>query len=692
MIPSKNEVAVQGALPGESRRMNIAAGAEAHIMAQIIALYSDPERATLRELATNAIDSHVMAGNTSPIEVQTPSPLSPFLKIRDFGLGLTVDEIFNLFGSIGASSKRGTNEATGMLGFGSKSPLAYTNQFTMTAIKDGVRATVSISRDEDGVGNLTVVDTSTTDAPNGVELTVPAKIGNSMETKALTLFKFWKPGTVLLNGRDPSGLGDDAMWVTNDIAMLKHDRYGDEQSVVVMGNVPYPAPALAADQLGLRTNYQERYSIVAYLPIGSLDFAPSREALKDTQKTRAALESVKPRFEAGLQKAIQKEIDQAASKQLALKAFLRWEQLISGRTRGRPGSGTAASFHPTWHGQPLPVKIETPHKATTDSYGRPSSSLTAKTLLVDRYTAGTRQRKGASQNRASLNADAVLNSVFVTGFDQAEPTLTMRKKMAQWASAQGGNAQIARYWVFLDWKPEMLDLVDKNRIIDWPTIKAEVLPKAAPLASGRIPGSFDLVVYDTALNHGFEQKDGVEGDKIDQTNPVYYFHGNQHSCRSTVGPILAQHSAKFTVICLPENRLAKFKRENPKIKNARDEIKGLASKIAANMTADQKVALGMLDAWDRDELKVLVGHEKKIDDPDIKRAIRLCQINIDGIVKAREQFRGMVNFPTDWTSPLDSYVLYDRSHMRRNPAHVIRYLNHEFAARQAVVGTAKVAA
>ena len=47
-------------------------------------LYSDPETATLREYACNAVDANVEAGNGDrPIEITLPSVISPTLKIRD---------------------------------------------------------------------------------------------------------------------------------------------------------------------------------------------------------------------------------------------------------------------------------------------------------------------------------------------------------------------------------------------------------------------------------------------------------------------------------------------------------------------------------------------------------------------------------------------------------------------------------
>ena len=57
-------------------------------------LYSDKILANIREYATNAVDAHVVAGCADrPIEVTFPTKLKPLFKVRDFGDGLTEQEI-----------------------------------------------------------------------------------------------------------------------------------------------------------------------------------------------------------------------------------------------------------------------------------------------------------------------------------------------------------------------------------------------------------------------------------------------------------------------------------------------------------------------------------------------------------------------------------------------------------------------
>ena len=220
-------------------------------------MYGDPELAVIREIATNGRDATIEAGSDRPIEVQTPSQLSPFLKVRDFGCGLDVEAIRNVFSKYGASTKTQTNTQTGCLGIGSKSPLAYAPQFTVSSVKDGTRIEVIVSLNDEGAGQMVVVDTVATDEPNGTEVIVPAKRHNAIATKARNLFRYWPAGTVLLDGEPVDGvegevLSDKPATVrvetpdggTRDVRidkMVVRQEHGE--SHIVMGGVPYPIPS-----------------------------------------------------------------------------------------------------------------------------------------------------------------------------------------------------------------------------------------------------------------------------------------------------------------------------------------------------------------------------------------------------------------------------------------------------------------
>ena len=179
MQPNTTIVKSLGDLGGNKIDMKIDANSIEHIMAVLTDLYSDPIAAVVREYSTNAYDSHKESGQTRPIEVTLPTTFDPNFRVKDFGVGLSVNDVENIYSQYGASTKRGTDEQTGMLGLGCKSGLTYSDQFIVNAVKGGVKVSVVVSRTEKGTGVMETLDTVTTDEPNGVEIVIPTRAGDS---------------------------------------------------------------------------------------------------------------------------------------------------------------------------------------------------------------------------------------------------------------------------------------------------------------------------------------------------------------------------------------------------------------------------------------------------------------------------------------------------------------------------------
>src|SRR5690242_2881129 len=201
-VPTRDNLSVESSVVGKVVPMTMSTDAEdqTHLTAMAIDMYSDRIMAPLREVATNAWDAHIMADVDEPIEVNLPGSLSPSLCIRDYGDGLSADDLELLFAQYGRSLKRKHTEATGMLGIGAKSPLTYSQQFTVVSIHDSVRTTVSVARTESGGAEMTILASEPTADRSGTEVQIPVARGDAQKFKdrADHLFRFWPRGSVLV--------------------------------------------------------------------------------------------------------------------------------------------------------------------------------------------------------------------------------------------------------------------------------------------------------------------------------------------------------------------------------------------------------------------------------------------------------------------------------------------------------------
>lgn len=316
-----SEVTSQGDLGGQAVAMRVDENSLAHLMSVLTKLYSDDELAVIREYPTNALDSHVEAGQTRPIEVWTPSALSPFFKVKDYGLGMSVDDITQVYSAYGASTKRSSDTQVGMLGLGAKSALALVPQFNVIAIKDGVKTYVSVSRTTSGGGEMRIIDTVSTTESNGVEISIPVPRSTTFYQKCVNFFRFWEPGTVLLDGKEPnpiSGLKVGDFIVQSDL----------REDYIVMGNVAYPVSD------GLYGYSWHKKGIVARVDIGEVNFTPSREELHYTAKTNDTIARLRIDFRNSLFASAQKDVSGAASHSEAFQIAEKWRSsfAISGLT------------------------------------------------------------------------------------------------------------------------------------------------------------------------------------------------------------------------------------------------------------------------------------------------------------------------------------------------------------------------
>jgi len=275
-------------------------------------LYANKVRAVIRELSCNATDSHVAAGRaTTPFDVHLPNSLEPHFSIRDYGTGLTHAQVTQIYTTYFESTKTNSNEFIGALGLGSKSPFSYTDNFTVTAIRDGVKGIYTAFINGDGVPSIALMTSEATDEPAGVEVKFSVNDRydfDKFRQEARNVYKFFALRPVI-SGNADFGF-EDAEYESRDIIpgvnAYKHGR----GSVAIMGNIAYPIDVPAADQTipaDLRSLLG--CSLEMHFGIGELDFQASREGLSYIPETIASIKAKLEAINAALTVVLAAEAD-----------------------------------------------------------------------------------------------------------------------------------------------------------------------------------------------------------------------------------------------------------------------------------------------------------------------------------------------------------------------------------------------
>lgn len=269
MIPAQTERTVYAA-ETDSARFGISAADSVHLMTILRdTLYSDKVLAVIREYSANAWD----AARGTPIEVELPTATAPVFSVRDRGPGLPHDGVMRHFTQYGASSKRQSNEAVGYLGIGCKSGFAYADSFTVTSWHGGRKRVYAAIIDASGAGEMRLLDEEACGNETGLAVSVPVRPRDVSEfvDKARDFYRFFDPQPLCNYNLAPPVWG------------MRHGT--DRLFYAVMGCVAYPI-----DLLHIRANVSLSDKHGAFrFDIGTLDVAASREALKYSDRTKAAL-------------------------------------------------------------------------------------------------------------------------------------------------------------------------------------------------------------------------------------------------------------------------------------------------------------------------------------------------------------------------------------------------------------------
>jgi hypothetical protein len=301
----QNNVTLSGDMPTASFSIKASAAAFGILSS---GLYADKNRAVIRELASNARDSHIAAGKADvPIEIKLPDWSDSTLYVKDFGTGLSKEQVMGyvtpegrwiggIYNTYFDSNKQDTNDLVGCFGLGSKSPFALVDAFTVESIYKGTKCVFSCYKDSSNLPAISLLSETITDEENGVtvSLLVPHDLIYDMKKAAEHTLTFFDPVPIVKGDYEHYNreyLIHGATWKLRTLDKLN---YNLNRLYIVQGCVHYPVnvASLTFRMQSEVVRALAQAPLDVFVDVGVVDVAASREELTYTTKTIEALLSI----------------------------------------------------------------------------------------------------------------------------------------------------------------------------------------------------------------------------------------------------------------------------------------------------------------------------------------------------------------------------------------------------------------
>jgi hypothetical protein len=251
-------------------------------------IYTRKTEAVIREISCNAHDAHVDAGVNRPFNVHLPTSYEPFFSVRDYGYGLSEDDMYSVYTCLFESTKTSSNSFIGALGLGSKSPFCISSSFIVISYNSGKKITYSCFLGEDKTPQIAkLAEEETTETGLEVRVDIPTDMHSDFRYSAIKVFEYFDeipniniPDVASSINQKKSNYDID-LWDSKGYRVRKHARHCD--SYAVMGNVAYRIDSSLIRDNAL-TGIDVKFSI------GDLSFNPGRESLSLDKKTKQIVE------------------------------------------------------------------------------------------------------------------------------------------------------------------------------------------------------------------------------------------------------------------------------------------------------------------------------------------------------------------------------------------------------------------
>lgn len=300
--------------------------------AQISGLAKDKKRYPIRELSTNAWDA-----SRGDFEVHLPTRLNPVFRVRDYGPGMSHDQMVNVYARLYASTKRATNDQVGGWGLGSKSPFAYligdtgAGSYYVTSYHDGVMRAYVLSLAQDGAPVMRLMAEAPTEERNGLDVSFAVRREDidDFHSGARDILWSFNPRPKIfpkdaVNWKEPVIESQGENWTKFKGQSVPF--YGPR---VRMGCVMYPFDLKQIENSGFLDTSDE---VLFDAPIGSLKVTLSREELAYDDTTRTTLKSLVKQYEDSFIDQLREKVDAATTLFEAAEIFETETEML-GSTR-----------------------------------------------------------------------------------------------------------------------------------------------------------------------------------------------------------------------------------------------------------------------------------------------------------------------------------------------------------------------
>lgn len=265
-------------------------------------LYQNKILAVIREITCNAADAHTVAGiPPSRMDVHIPSFSEPHFTVRDYGPGLSNEDVLSLYTTYFRSTKDSNNDLIGGFGLGSKSPFSVADQFTVTSWHGGTKTTY-VCYKQDGLPRVNQVSSEQCGSITGMSVSVVAKSSDipAWSREASRFFNWWRDppyfqGNATLSIQSyfhPDNIRIQSKHLVNGLPEWAIFKNSNVRPKVMMGLVTYDLDIQSIKGLPSDvSSLLDSGDMFLNMPVGSLSVSPSRETLSYDANTSAVLAS-----------------------------------------------------------------------------------------------------------------------------------------------------------------------------------------------------------------------------------------------------------------------------------------------------------------------------------------------------------------------------------------------------------------